>query len=236
MDLQFTLFGLIIIAVFYAICWAALAPLWRRVGERRWGQALLAVTALALAVLPWADEVYIASRFAELCKDSGVKVIRKVEADGYLYDLNRSSGTGLREEKVEDARAVAEFDKRGYRYVEYMLQDGRAWRTERTEMGLTRRVVDRPTARYHYRHAYQPSPHRYEEPMGWKLEKSEEVVVDSRSGEVIGRNVRYKRYPGWVEGLWIGLLGSGMTLCPDPEKGPRQPHFPEAVLIPAGKI
>ena len=75
-------------------------------------------------------------------------------------------------------------------------------------------ILDRPTARYHYKRSYQgPTPHHEEEPIGWKLEKVETVVIDSENNEVIGRDTRFKRRPNAAEGLLLNLLGPALTIC-----------------------
>ena len=99
-------------------------------------------------------------------------------------------------------------------------------------------VLDRPEARYHYKQIidYKDAKGIHnEELVTLKIERAGEIVVDAQTGETIGRNLFYKRRPGWVDSLWVGFFGSGLTICPDPEKELRQPPFPGAVFIPTSK-
>ena len=91
MALQISPFGVAIALVLYALAFFLLRPLFRVMGSEpvlrhvRW-------TAVPLVlVLPWADEIWIASRFAELCKDAGVHITRTVEVDGF-YDQTGRTG------------------------------------------------------------------------------------------------------------------------------------------------
>jgi len=228
MTLQFGLFDYIIIVVFYALAATVLLFAW--LWLRRWWSWRLVIVPVALVALiaPWADEVWIAWRFGQLCKDAGVHVYRQVEADGYLNATSESPYSNLKPVLVVKPSEVARFDKEGFKFVEYLLQGGKVWRTERVPEGLWRNMSDHPKARYHYKFA---DP-RQEVPIGLKIEKREVLVVDAQTNDVIAREIGYNRYPAWVQRLWIGSFGSGLVQCPDPGKGPPREHLPTAAVKP----
>ena len=223
MNFQISIFGVIIIGFYSMVVLAVVAlPLSKLLEAFHWKWIVIAPPVAALLALPWAEEAWIAWHFNEACKEAGVHVIRRVEVPGF-YDSTMRSGYEL----IRDhGYLFMEQDADTSRKIEHIEQTGDRWKVE---------LLDHPTARYHYKYAYQPTPHRYEEPIGWKLERMETQVVDSGTGEVIGRNTLIKRRSSVAEKLWIGLLGSDLVMCPDPEKGPRQPPFPEAVLLPVTK-
>lgn len=213
LSLQVTVVGLFIIAVFYAITGGLLVLFERTARPGRWRWAIIAPLGVIALAAPWVDEAWIAWHFNELCKDAGVHVVRKVEVDGF-YDDTMRSGYAL-------------IDRLGYKFVEHPSVDRkRVERIEKPQGKWQTTFVDKPTARYHYK---KP---RNDADAGYQIAAIEYVVVDSQTGEVIGRKVIYKRYPGWANALLVRHFGSGMTMCPDPERGPRQLPFPETVLIP----
>lgn len=223
--------GLAIASVFWIPAYRfVLRPLSRSWKEKPWRMPALGVLALGLLVLPYADELWIAWRFSSLCEDAGVHVTRMVEVDGFLDDTSRSAAH-VKEQLIRDPQAIEQFDRSGYRFKESMLYNGKVWHLERVTGGLQLTILDHPTARYVYKFA-DPN---HDVPVGLKTIRTEEIVVDSGTGEIIGRDTRYKRYPGWLEGLWIRFLGSGLTICPDPGKGPPREHLPAAALRPLSK-
>ena len=220
MSPQISIFGIAIIAIFYTVGAVILVTLNRLLRSNRWRRLVIAPLAVLVVAAPWADELWIAWSFSELCKDAGVHVARNVEVDGY-YD-----STSETHRDPPSTQGIREYEKGGYRFYERKSRDKYVVR-ERVHGEWRTSIHDRPTARYHYKKV------RDDADIGYQLEAIEYVVVDSQSGDVIGRNVIYKRYPGWVNTLWVRYFGSGMTMCPDPERGPRQPPFPEAILIPS---
>lgn len=226
MGLQISIFGIAIAAIFYTVGALILVTLKRLLRSNRWRQLVIAPLTVLVVAAPWADELWIAWHFSALCKDAGVHIVRSVEVEGFLNDTTRSSSEHLIGRLITDAESVTSFDRSGYRFKESRLKDGKVWRLERVAEGVQTSVIDKPTARYHY------TITRYHQDAGYQLEAIEYAVVDSQTGEVIGRKATYKRYPGWVNAIWIRYFGSGMTMCPDPERGPRQLRFPESVLMP----
>jgi hypothetical protein len=235
MNLQISPFGVIIASPFYLLAYLLLLRFWRklRASPMRWG--ILALTPIVLA-LPFADEFWIAWRFREACKDAGVHVYRQVTVEGFVDDTNR----GSRHQVVVgllpnfDPKSLQDWDRRGYRFQENMLDDGGVLRLERTEQGIVASVLDRPSARYRYKRGYDVTPYSLEESASYAIEKVEYQVVDSESGELLGRDTRFTRFPCWIERIWIRYLGSGGNSCPDRTTGTAiTQHLPQAALVPA---
>ena len=216
MALQISPFGVAIALVLYALAFFLLRPLFRVMGSQPALRYMRWVLVLMLLVLPWADEIWIASRFAELCKNAGVHIYKKVEADGF-YDQTSRSGyeylTRLGFRFMEQPPIDVGARKRGI--VEHIEKVG-------TDRSLTN--IERPTARYHFKISSD------NERLGYQLAKLEYVVMDSTTSEVIARQTFYKRYSGWIEGLWLRYFGSGMTMCPDPVREPSNVRYPESVF------
>lgn len=97
-------------------------------------------------------------------------------------------------------------------------------------------ILDKPGARYQVKWHYQPTRYRYEEPIGWKLEKSELQVVDRETGEVLGRDTRIVRFPNFMESAWLQFFGPANVGCSgplgEPEKQKRKGLIYDYVFIP----
>ncbi|HQU80925.1 MAG TPA: hypothetical protein PLU47_15845 [Azonexus sp.] len=220
---QITPFGIVIIAVYsFAIGLSALV-LSRLLKNLRWRWLLLAPPALLLMALPWGEEAWIAWHFNEACKEAGVKVYRQVEVEGF-YDGTMGTGYSF----IEDY---------GFKFMEEKTSDGKIAHTERPDGQWKTTILEKPSARYHVIYAYQPRPHVYEQPIGRRLKKIESLVVDSQTGEILGRDVLVKRWASIADALWAQFIGSTLRICPDPDL---QPHmlplpFPQSVLKPISK-
>jgi hypothetical protein len=200
MSMQITIFGLVIGTIYSWIVIGLLIVFWYPLRRWRFTWVPFVAVGLVAIVAPWAEEYWIASRFEELCKGAGVHVYRTVEVEGF-YD---------------DTGVVGENDlSAGWTYLEYRDPVYKDVRRIQKNDGRTQTLhVALPTARYHYRHAYQPTPYRYEESVAWKVERTEWQVVDSQSSEVLGRETKYSRYPAVVDAIWMApLFGSGRTTC-----------------------
>jgi hypothetical protein len=239
MNLQISFIGVAIIAVYSLAVLLVIAwPLSRLLRNWRWKWLLIVPLVLPLLAAPWAEEVWIAWHFQKACKDAGVHVYRTVEVEGF-YD---ATGSGYSKPGPLDYKpAIQSFEERNFRFYERLVgydPHANPLRVDHVEKINDQWIVtllDRPTARYFYKRAYQPTPHVYEEPVGWKLSKSETLVVDVQTNTVLGRDVSYTRRPNIAEWQLLRFFGSGGRSCPDPEKGPFQPPFPESVLIPVKK-
>ena len=238
MKLEISVIGLLIIAFYSALVLVVVAlPLRKLLSEYRWKWAVIAPPVFALLALPWAEEIWIAWHFNQLCKGAGVHVARRVVVEGFVDDTSRSSRVGLKPGLLNfDSNSLAAFDKAGYRYREHMLIDGGVWHVERKPDGVYGSVLDRPAARYHYKYAYQPTPHQYEEPVGWKIYKTETQVIDAETDEVLGRDTRYTRYSNAFEWLWVRLLGYGTTGCSGPHDQPEKGKRVGQILTDVGPL
>lgn len=234
MNLQITPFGIAILAIVCGAIWLASTPIRRSLKDSRVGRWFVPAVLAAIVGVAIGEEVRIAWQFAKLCEDAGVKVFRKVEVEGFLDETNRSSPTRSLEKLVTDRQAIEEVDRVGYRFKEWFLTDGRVVRRERVAEGIQWSVRETAESRYHYRRHYQPTPNKYEEPVGYKIEKSGELVVDVKTGAVLGSDTRFTRGPSVVEGLWIQFLGQGLTTCRGsaPESLPGRHLLYRYVLLP----
>lgn len=227
--------GIVIIAVYSFVILMAVLFLSRLMPKFRWKWVLLAPPAALLLSLPWAEEAWISWHFKEACKDAGVTVYRQVEVEGYVDDTSRRSRRSVTPGFWKlDVGSLESFDRAGYSFIENMLDDGGVLRVERHPSGLMASVLEHPTARYRLVHHYQPTPYRIEEPIGWKLQKIERRVIDSQTGEILGRDVIIKRVLPTHEALIAGLFGTPIVLCPNPDVQPyvKPLPFPRAVLKP----
>ena len=237
MNYQMTVIGVAIIFVYSAL--VLIFIIWPMTGvlqKLRWKWAVLGPVTLALLAAPWAEEYWIASSFYEACQDAGVHVYKKVEVEGFVDDTSRRDRDGIKTGHwYFDSKSLADWDARGYRFQENMLKDGGVVHLERTAQGIEASILDHPTARYHYKYAYQPTPYRTEERIGWKLEKLGTVIVDSETGKIIGRDTKYRRTINVAEGSWRLYWGLAQTTCEG--TAPKPPDLRHLlyhyVLIPA---
>jgi hypothetical protein len=238
-NFQITPFGIVLIGIYSGIvCLTLMWPVSRliKASALRWPIAWIVATPLLMA--PWVEEAWIAWHFTEACKEAGVKVYRQVEVEGYVDDSSRSSRKSANPGFWKpDSGSLKSFDSAGYRFNENMLDDGGVLRVERHGEGLLATQLDRPTGRYHLRYSYQPTYRSHEEPVGWKVEKVERQVVDSQTGEILGRDVTVKRWAPMADALWAQFIGSTLVRCPGPNVQPYVPPlpFPQAVLKPISR-
>ena len=71
---------------------------------------------VVIVVLLFGDEAWISWRFHQLCKDAGVHVYQKVEAEGYLNDTHRATTNFAYETLFRDPKMIANFEKDGFRF------------------------------------------------------------------------------------------------------------------------
>jgi hypothetical protein len=157
--------------------------------------ALLVYGPLVAAV---AEAVYVDTRFKALCESGGTEIKQRLVVEGFYDD-------GFRLESWEVYLRTGE---NGYRFIEWKDKGGRIWRSERVAPGEVRRVpLDKPTARYHWRNPEFPSPYSH------LVQRREETIADSTTGEVIARRLDAYRYPALVDRLWSQFMGSGPEIC-----------------------
>ncbi|OGO40013.1 MAG: hypothetical protein A2Z03_12050 [Chloroflexi bacterium RBG_16_56_8] len=236
MTLQISAIGLFIMAVFYALAAGLflLVRRWLRDWKPKW--VVLIPLAIISLVLPWADEVYISYRFAKLCEGAGVQVVRKVEVEGFY---NETTSGPSEPGPITNQQAIDAYDKGSYRFYERKARE-KVSHVEKANRKWEVSILDRPTARYHYKRIIDYRDEHgihHEKQVAHQIQMIGEVVIDSETGEEIGRNVEYMRYPGWIEGLWVRFFGTGQTICKG--SAPKPPELRHLlyhyVLIPTSK-
>lgn len=145
---QITPFGIVIIGIYSFGIWLIAIVLGRAFATFRKRWWTLGPPMLAMMALPWADEAWIASRFQEACEGAGVKVYRQVEAAGF-YDSTMRSGYSI---IMENEFAFMEHPSNKKGKVDHIEIEYGEWVTK---------TMDQPSARYHFKHSYQPKPMRY---------------------------------------------------------------------------
>lgn len=234
-----SLIGMVVIAVYSFVILLAAFLISRPLKRFRWTWWLLAPIVLVLLSLPWAEEAWISWHFAEACKDAGVKVYRQVKVDGYGICRNDLQKNDVHVGPLfkQNPNQLADFEKHGFRFYEDILADGGARHLEREGGQVIVTLREKPEARYYERYAYEPNPYQIEEPIGWKLQKIERRVIDSQTGEILGRDIKIIRVLPTHEALIAGLFGPPIIICPGPNVKPffPPPQFPQAVLKPISK-
>ncbi|MBK9160737.1 MAG: hypothetical protein IPM27_04120 [Nitrosomonadales bacterium] len=215
MNYQIGIVGAGIIAVYSALVLLLIVwPLGKLLKRFRWRWAAVGPVAFVLLAAPWAEEYWIARNFELACKDAGVHVYKKVEVEGF-YDDTGNGGYEL-------------IKQYGYHFMEHKGMQGNVEHIEFVDGQWKVTPLDRPAARYHYKFAYQPTPYKTEERIGWKMEKLEMVVIDSETGEAIARETDYRRTINVAEGSWRLFWGLAKTYC---DVRPPE-HLPNAALKP----
>ena len=208
--------GMFFVACYTAIGFAVAATVHYLARKRSWrwiATSLLLFGVIGLAFAPFVEEARIASRFEELCRDSGVHVSRKVEAPGF-YDATMRS-------------AYSYIDRLGFQFMEHPAADDRkkVEHIEKSDGEWRKVILDRPSARYHL---LGSKPKQ----VGHKVSVQETVVLDAQTNEVIARQSSVTRWANTVDQAWMGLIGSTIKLCPDPTKGPPRLGLAELTIVP----
>jgi hypothetical protein len=198
--------SLVISAITFFVLW----PMFRTLVRQATSRHLRWPLGAAILFLPWADELWIAYQFQDVCKTAGASISRKVTVDGFLDDTNRFSSIGVRTGLIVNPQAIRSFDQSGYKFRETTLSDGRIWRLERISEGLNATIHDRPESQYAFSRPISDAT------AGYRILCSEDVVVRYSTNEKIA-NYRYcKRYPGMIESLWMRFLHRGpIAYCPE---------------------
>lgn len=223
MNYQMSVIGVAIILVYSALVLLFIVwPLSRMLRKFRWKWKVLGPIAFTLLAAPWAEEYWIASNFHEACQDAGVHVYKKVEVEGFYDGTSNWGQQGFLQVPYQFIEFKSSFNP-GYKRLEKI-----GGSVQVTSLG-------HPTARYHYKYAYQPTPYIQEERIGWKLEKLGTVVVDSETGEIIARDTQYRRTINIAEGSWRLFWGLAKTTCEGTAPKPPDLRYPlyHYVLIPA---
>lgn len=216
MNLQISPIGIVIALIIYAITFLALRPAFRALGRQNILRYLRWPLAGFLLILPWMDELWISWNFSQFCEGAGVHINAPVRADGF-YDETMPSGY----EYIE---------RLGFRYMEHPSQSaqGMVDHIERASGQWVVTPLSKSSSRYRYR---KTSDH---EVVSYRISKIEYILFDSSTEKIVARKTIYSRNKGWIENLWLRHLGSGLVMCPDPRRGPRQLPLPESAILPSG--
>ena len=200
--------------------------LWWRLAKRfKWVWIAILPLYAVLALAPWLEELSIASNFGQLCKkDAGIFIYKTVEVEGF-FDSTRPTHDGPR-----SPEAAKELDRGGYRFYEmvFPIRTGgpdKVVHLEKVRGVWIATVLDHATARYHYRWPHMNTPLRD------KIGKTERVVSDIETGEVLGRYLDYDRTAPW---FFFGL-DRPLMFCKEAEKDAREKGTvfgPRMVLLP----
>jgi hypothetical protein len=180
--------------IWLPLCVWILVRVGKRIATGPSKSALLGGLALLMAAIPLADDAYIQWHFNRLCRDAGLHYEKKLLVDGF-YDSTMRSGYHL-------------VEVTGFRFAEHPSNSpGKVERVEMVDGEWLRTELDGPTARYHL---IQRENHKR---IGFRLKKFEQVVVDSKTGKEVIRLTDYWRYPGWLDGIWLGFFDRAGRQC-----------------------
>lgn len=184
-------------------------------------------------------------RFRALCEEVKLTIKRKVVVEGFFDDGGYGSsghhGDSFDPRRLDAPPPPAPLSGgyhsdslNPYDFIEWRDDKGRIWRTERAEAATltpvprpgdpSRRIwindegkeaalrnlqIDRPSARYHWRHQ------QFSTPIGHLLARKDEFVIDSHTGEVVGKSGFGYRRPPFADALWLRFFGGPPAMCPD---------------------
>lgn len=191
-----SIFSVMFLGVLYLLGTGLLVWIWYRLRKWKWAWMVMVPLFVLLYIGPIAEELWIAWNFGRLCsKDAGIFVYKTVQVEGFYDDTH-----GWRADKLRAS---------GYQWVEGRGADS-YWRHEQVGNEVRSSKIDRPTARYWYRWS------DFNTPVGYKIFKQGELIVDQHSGEILGTSVMYGRKSPW---FFIALDDPGMS-CPRPGEDP----------------
>lgn len=199
-------------------------------GPFKWGT--LGLLGVVLAAIPVGDDAYIQWHFNRLCRDAGMHYEKKIAVDGYYDSVMTGPSTAG---PITNLPAIESYDRDGFRFFErragyapgkYGDQPLQYSHVEKADGKWQTSILDRPTARYHYKHS---SKH---DAVAFQVTKFEDVILDTETKKVIGRRTIYTRYPGWLDSRWLGFFDTQGKQCPPSDKAG---HLLTAALIPTNK-
>ena len=177
----YSFFGVLLILLVYALGGALLGALWFAL--RRWKRAWVLMLPLfaLLLILPWAEELWIAWNFGQLCKkDAGTSILKTVEVDGFYDETHGWRADALRQS--------------GYRWMEGRGEES-YWRHDRVGDEVRSVRIAQPTARFQFTRDSGTK-------VFYKVSRQTSSVMDRVTGELLGRYTRYNREAPW---FFIGL-------------------------------
>jgi len=252
----FSLFSWMAYGIAVLVAVTLLSILWTRLLKFKLRNPVYWILVAAIFVLPWAEELWIAYNFDRLCrKDAGIFINKTVEVDGFYDDTgggsldlvrsgtyrfieSRSDGSYTRltlgdsafmQEALERFKKTSPGRDPATQDVIRVNVDERTQALVFPQRGDVLRVtrLEKPTARYHYTTPQQSTPTAY------KIRKTERLVTDSQSGEVLARETVYARSAFW----FFISLGAPAMLCKDVDQrtSPSIGSIYNASLRPIGK-
>ena len=197
----FPYFGSLVLMVLLLII---IVPLvYGTVIARRWLSIRARVTAtVALCglcgLIVYGDVLVIAINAQRLChEETGTKVFKVVETDGFF------GGVGM-----------VGWSAYGFKYVEY--QSVGFSRLTMVAGKEVRERIDAPTSRYEFA--------RESKVAAYGVERDTELIRDRTSREILGEQSSFAIYPGWADGIFLGV--TGFTFTPPRCRAPNQdPHI-----------
>jgi len=238
----FSVFSMLLWSAYFVVVTALIWLVWTKLFNRKFTARFATISALLVAVLPWTEEFWIAYNFDSLCrKDAGVFINKVAEVDGYYND----TGTVTRIVDGPLYKFIESPDGHGkYRRVERATDEEKAralaWYSEKnpgktlkdnewavqpvndavqvvveqgTEFAWRVTTLDQPTARYQYKRTMASGTS-----VAYRITRSEDVVLDNKTGELIGRITDYGRDPYW---FYISL-GTPTISCEETLAGIRK--------------
>ena len=207
MDYPFTVIGSFVFIIYiFIVITVVIAPLWIIVlKSRSWRWWAISPMAILLISYPIAEELWIQHQFSRLCDDAGIHIQRKVFAYGYFDSSKNDSVTGDRVYKNNDL--YKNIKDSGFRYIERKTENGNVRHIEIVNGKISEAILNKPESQYYLinTHNHVPIAHR--------IVKMQWVIKDIVSNEIIGRDTKYARYPGFVESLWVNFVGDGQEIC-----------------------
>lgn len=199
-------------------------------GPFKW--ATLGLLAMVFAAIPVGDDAYIQWNFNRLCRDAGMHYEKKIAVDGFYDSTMTGPGSAG---PVTNPQMIESREQAGFRFLErragyvpgkYGDQPLRYSHVEKADGKWEVSILDHPTARYHYKYLSQ------HEPIAFRVRKVDIAIVDTETNKVVGRQLIYTRYPGWLDGLWLGYFDAQGKQCPTSDK---HGDLLTTVLIPTNK-
>jgi len=189
-----------------------------RPGPTRW--TVVAPLAVVILVLPWLQEAWIAWKFSHVCRDAGLHIAREVHAEGFYND---TVITGAKSGPITYPKWIEALDKSGYSFTETPRYGGKVSHVEKVNGRWTLTVLDRPTARFHFK-----MPVSFAD-LGQGIYCSEETVVDTQTHQTIA-SYKYCSRQGSV----LQFNPYPIEFCPTREEGLKVMLY-SRVVIPAAR-